>query len=507
MTHHLSDILGIYPESQSCVGWAPSQGRHCRNPTNARNRRHAVSLLDQGTRLLKAGRSIDHILEELAPLVLCLRNHQNQAAGLTNTWVSRVDEYIAKHRSPPRSSPSRSMPRRSPSPRMRDETRIIENRLAELERKMQDAIRKAERAEREKERAKRDAERTRRDTEDMVRRSAAMGYARGQEEARRRASPSPTFETETTTVERNEAYGFQRNSESSGLLSSRRQDARGGSVETTLQVNTSTSTNLQLRRSTIVSTTRVQRTSDGPATPAQAEQRAATPSSVSRVVEIGITSDALATPSPAQRSNNNVTSVSDTTSSSTRRAISLPSAETESANTTTTPNSEERPSSTTTQEPESTSSTVTSETSTPNPQLPSPPPSNTEEPRSTPTDTPESTTTQDTTTQPTPTSTSTSTPQHLPTPPSTPPPPIIPPTISKHSITRHPIEGDCCICLCPLQRYPTQYSHKPEDDTSIVWCQKQCGNNFHSECMDRWIASALDGDRQTSCPMCRGKWQ
>ncbi|GLB12482.1 hypothetical protein AtubIFM57258_010164 [Aspergillus tubingensis] len=504
MTHHLSDILGIYPESQSCVGWAPSQGRHCRNPTNARNRRHAVSLLDQGTRLLKAGRSIDHILEELAPLVLCLRYHQNQAAGLTNTWVSRVDEYIAKHRSPPRSSTSRLMPQRSPSPRMRDETRIIENRLAELERKMQDAIRKAERAEREKERAKRDAERTRRDTEDMVRRSAAMGYARGQEEARRRASPPPTFETETTTVERNEAYGFQRNSESSGLLSSRRQDARGGSVETTLQVNTSTSTNVQLRRSTIVSITRVQRTSDGPATPAQAERRAATPSSVSRVVEIGDTSDVLATPSPAQQSNGNASSSPSTTS--TRRAISLPSAEAESASTTTASNNEDRPSPTTTRE--STPPTGTSETSNPSPQLPSPPPSNGEEPHSTPADTPESTTTQEPTPQSIPiTSTSTSNTQHLPTPPSTYPPSIIPPTISEYGITRHPIEGDCCICLCPLQRYPTQYSHNPEDDTSIVWCQKQCGNNFHRECMDRWMASALDGDRQTSCPMCRGKWQ
>ncbi|GAT19326.1 similar to An14g04510 [Aspergillus luchuensis] len=470
MTRHLSDILGIYPESQPCVGWAPSKGRQCRNPTNARNRRHAVSLLDQGTRLLKAGQSIDHVLEELAPLVLCRHYHQNQAAGLTDTWVSRVDEYIAKHRSPPRSSPSRSMPRRSPSPRMRDETRIIENRLAELERKMQDAIRKAERAEREKERARRDAERTRRDTEDMVRRSAAMGYARGQEEARRRASPPSAVETETTTVERNEAYGFQRNSESSGLLSSRRQDPRGGSVETTLQVNTSTSTNVQLRRSTIVSTTRVQRTSDGPATPAQAERHAATPSSVSRIVEIGDTSDALATPSPAQQSSTNATSGSSTPSSSTRRALSLPSAETDH-------------------------------------QLPSPPTSNNEESRSTTTDTPESTTTQDTTTQPTPTSTSasTSTPQHLPTPPST-PPPSTPPTISEHGITRHPIEGDCCICLCALQNESTEHNHTSDDDTSLVWCQKQCGKNFHRECMDRWIASALEGNRQTSCPMCRGQW-
>ncbi|PYH28951.1 uncharacterized protein BO87DRAFT_380898 [Aspergillus neoniger CBS 115656] len=484
MTHHLSDILGIYPESQPCVGWAPSQGRHCRNPTNARNRRHAVSLLDQGTRLLKAGRSIDHVLEELAPLVLCLHYHQNQAAGLTNTWVSRVDEYIAKHSSPSMSSPSRSMPQRSPSPRIRDETSVIENRLAELERKMQDAIRKAERAEREKERAKRDAERTRRDTEDMVRRSAAMGYARGQEEARRRASPSPTVETESTTVEHNEAYGFQRDSVSSGLLSSRRQDARGGSVETTLQVNTSTSTNVQLRRSTIVSTTRVQRISDGPATPAQAERRAATPSSVSRVGEIGDTSDVLATPSPDQQSNGNASSSPSTTS--TRRAISLPSAETDSANTTTTPNSEERPSSTNTQESESNPFTETSETTTPSHQLPSLPTLNNEESRSTPTDTPESTTTPEPTTQPTPTST--------------------PPTISECGITRHPIEGDCCICLCALQKESTEHNHTSDDDTSLVWCQKQCGNNFHRECMDRWIASALEGDRQTSCPMCRGKW-
>ncbi|GLA06084.1 hypothetical protein AnigIFM60653_006607 [Aspergillus niger] len=494
MPRHLSEILKVYPEDEPwCAGFAPSQGRRCHNPTNARNRRHASSLLEQGTRLLRAGQSIEHILEDLAPLVLCTRNHQNQAVGLTNTWVSRVDTYVAKHRSTPRSLPSKSTPRRSPSPTMRNET-SIEDRLAELERKMQDAIRKAERAQREKERAERDAERTRRDTENMVRRSAAMGYARGQEEARRRRSSPPpaatTVETETTTIEHNEEYGVQRNSVSSGLLSSQRQDPHGGSVETTLQVNTSTSTNLQLRRSTIVSTTRVQRTSDAPATPAQAERHAATPSSEPRIVEIDDTSDALATPSPAQRSNNNATS--SPSSTITRRAISLPSAEPESTITTTASTNPDHPSSTNTQE--STPLTETPENSTTTLQLPSPRTSNNEDPPSTPTDT------QETTTQTT--STSISTPQHhLPTPPSTPPPTILP-TISDCGITRQPIEGDCCICICPLDEEDSTH----HDDNSLVWCQKQCGSNFHRECMDRWLASSLDANRQTSCPMCRGKW-
>ncbi|KAH8434082.1 uncharacterized protein LDX57_011720 [Aspergillus melleus] len=90
----LSDIIGLEPEiDRRCAGLAPSQGRRCRNHTNQNGRSSAMMLLHQGTKDLRAGRSIDTLLAELGPHVLCWR-HKDQASGLERIWRGKVRAYL-----------------------------------------------------------------------------------------------------------------------------------------------------------------------------------------------------------------------------------------------------------------------------------------------------------------------------------------------------------------------------------------------------------------------------
>ncbi|RHZ48232.1 uncharacterized protein CDV56_105297 [Aspergillus thermomutatus] len=88
---HLSTILGVYPQCENhCYGYAVSQRRRCKLPTRRDNRDRAFWLLNEGTRLLQRGFSIDSLLIELAPLVLCTRWHQNQADNLVGDWRAKL---------------------------------------------------------------------------------------------------------------------------------------------------------------------------------------------------------------------------------------------------------------------------------------------------------------------------------------------------------------------------------------------------------------------------------
>ncbi|GIC88645.1 uncharacterized protein Aud_005042 [Aspergillus udagawae] len=87
----LSTILEVYPQCEShCYGYAPSKRRRCRLPTRKDNRDKAARLLNEGTRLLQRGLSVDSLLIELAPLVLCTRFHQNQADSLVSNWRAKL---------------------------------------------------------------------------------------------------------------------------------------------------------------------------------------------------------------------------------------------------------------------------------------------------------------------------------------------------------------------------------------------------------------------------------
>ncbi|GIJ90029.1 hypothetical protein Asppvi_008978 [Aspergillus pseudoviridinutans] len=87
----LSTILEVYPQCEShCYGYAPSQRRRCKMPIAKDNRDRASYLLREGTRLLQCGLSVDSLLFELAPLVLCKRFHRYQADSLIINWRAKL---------------------------------------------------------------------------------------------------------------------------------------------------------------------------------------------------------------------------------------------------------------------------------------------------------------------------------------------------------------------------------------------------------------------------------
>jgi hypothetical protein len=110
---HLGNVISLYPYSEAyCAGYAPSRGRRCYNPISQASCRLACAYLEKGTELMNAGRRVDFVLEELATLVLCKRNHQHQAPALIERWKREIDYYwqftsqtaiIARLRSVPRS--------------------------------------------------------------------------------------------------------------------------------------------------------------------------------------------------------------------------------------------------------------------------------------------------------------------------------------------------------------------------------------------------------------------
>ncbi|CAI7583821.1 unnamed protein product [Penicillium glandicola] len=133
----LSEIIKLEPEKEPwCAGYAPSQGRRCHARTNAHGRYSAMMLLNEGTKDLRAGRSIDALLEDLAPYVLCTRFHQNQVSDLTRRWKRQVRTYLDSQVAP---APPASLVRLS-SRRVHLERTIadLEDQLALLEETIRD---------------------------------------------------------------------------------------------------------------------------------------------------------------------------------------------------------------------------------------------------------------------------------------------------------------------------------------------------------------------------------
>lgn len=56
-------------------------------------------------------------------------------------------------------------------------------------------------------------------------------------------------------------------------------------------------------------------------------------------------------------------------------------------------------------------------------------------------------------------------------------------------ITRHPAEGNCPICCEELG-----------DQNDLSWCRARCGQNFHTECVDTWLAVQADAVGEETCP-------
>lgn len=66
--------------------------------------------------------------------------------------------------------------------------------------------------------------------------------------------------------------------------------------------------------------------------------------------------------------------------------------------------------------------------------------------------------------------------------------------------TRRPIEGECCICCQDLSPNATGNNTTTNSEDDLTWCQAQCGQNFHANCVAIWLETQ-DGDgREKKCP-------
>ena len=74
----------------TCVGYAPSQRRRCRNRIAAENRSCVYTMLEALANTSPNSRSIKSQLEQIAALALCRRYHQNQVDSVVAQWHSRI---------------------------------------------------------------------------------------------------------------------------------------------------------------------------------------------------------------------------------------------------------------------------------------------------------------------------------------------------------------------------------------------------------------------------------
>ncbi|KAF2107032.1 hypothetical protein BDV96DRAFT_606842 [Lophiotrema nucula] len=86
------DIINPSRGCLTCVGYAPTCGRRCRNPINQSNRTSAFQLLDDLSYIDVSTEDIKPKLNKLAQLTLCLRYHQNQRSDMVEQWSRKIHQ-------------------------------------------------------------------------------------------------------------------------------------------------------------------------------------------------------------------------------------------------------------------------------------------------------------------------------------------------------------------------------------------------------------------------------
>ncbi|KAF2476807.1 uncharacterized protein BDR25DRAFT_41267 [Lindgomyces ingoldianus] len=86
------DIINPSKGCLTCVGYAPSCGRRCRNPINQANRASAYRLLEDLSYIDASTTDINAKLHQLAGLTLCLRFHQGQKNDIVKKWCRKIDQ-------------------------------------------------------------------------------------------------------------------------------------------------------------------------------------------------------------------------------------------------------------------------------------------------------------------------------------------------------------------------------------------------------------------------------
>ena len=114
----------------TCVGYARTANRRCHNVIAAASQIKAAKLVTEMSRLDISSPEITYLLEDLAPLVLCRRWHQDQADDMVKNWQKGVKALRRK----------REAARREEEEERRQDSRL---RRAE-ERRVREAAQRAE---------------------------------------------------------------------------------------------------------------------------------------------------------------------------------------------------------------------------------------------------------------------------------------------------------------------------------------------------------------------------
>ncbi|GAB7328350.1 hypothetical protein MBLNU13_g00340t1 [Cladosporium sp. NU13] len=85
----------VNPDKMSitCVGYAPSCRRRCRNPIAYRNVQAAKELMRQVVRPGVSNTDLKEMLFDLAEYTLCRRDHPDQATDMSNRWFGMVQRH------------------------------------------------------------------------------------------------------------------------------------------------------------------------------------------------------------------------------------------------------------------------------------------------------------------------------------------------------------------------------------------------------------------------------
>lgn len=166
----------INPDTRyfTCVGYAPSQRRRCRNPIACHNRQAAYAILHRLPDLYDNEAGLRAKLRELAGLVLCRRfypgqtSHQDQASDIVGIWYSDiVRESQTQTKSTPEPNDEDAERLRAEERRQEEECCQEEARREEEEARRQEEERRREEAARQEEaRREREREETRRRREE-----------------------------------------------------------------------------------------------------------------------------------------------------------------------------------------------------------------------------------------------------------------------------------------------------------------------------------------------------
>ncbi|RJE25857.1 hypothetical protein PHISCL_01833 [Aspergillus sclerotialis] len=519
---HLSSIIQLYPDKEhNCAGYAPSKKRRCHIGTSADSQRSACSLLDKATTELHAGKSIDNLLYDLAPFVLCQRFHQNQAGELIAKWTALVSEFkAAKDAARARERMEWAAIKRL----------SIADRVELLEEMVDELVMECEEDRRRERHCRSPSYFTHGEFG-----PASTNVRSGQRRSSIRPSSSVGVNTRGAVTESSPPTSGSTASWNSTLNTRHTsRNPRGSPLsEATTPSHRLTTTPIDLTVS--VSETRTPRANSQQASrsspdsnapeqttmPTRSPSTTTTPTGVTRRESsstVSVPESEVPRQTSPESSDFRASETSTPFAGSVRPTSTSTSTSTDMARrpdsqqaSTSSPDSHTRE--TFTSSPRPTHGSTTSSTGSTRQSNPQQEPRNSPDinAREVPTPSPRpshrytdaSISTGHRQNSPQVSRDSQDTNISTPVPRPTPQPTIISPSTP---VTRKPVEEDCSICMLQMRDLDPTPSTEEEDGEDIVWCKARCGSNFHKTCLDPWISSCQRDNRQTTCPYCRAVW-